>query len=331
MNTKQTFLWPDAEPLRLSDFSGISKSVTHGKIEKLLDTFYPGGNGVLFSSARAALNAVLQLLNVSRPDLVWCPPYSSHCVFDAISRQATPCTRESDRDLASVAVLFHQWGFQHKAEFPEQVCIIEDAADTLFMPGANLFGAGGDFTLISLPKVIASHFGGVVFCRRSQDAEKLRAIRNSRCNSKLWQALLKLLSGYSERAGLVWHGTEAVSGELPFFARHQIWRQLMSMESLVKKRRELLESLSPNILRNADSNGRIPSVIPLDKSTVPLELWRGETPLISTGFRNFNTALSAPYTRWESCAPMPVHQTVPKNIVSLVKAGDVRDLLNLIN
>lgn len=241
------FLWPKHKAQYVKYLFGAN--ICAADIEATLETFFPDTAPVLFSSARVGLSASLQLLKIGRPDIVWCPPYSSHCVLESIARFATPST--TDIDNAKVALIYHQWGFVHRFELQPDMTVIEDAVDTFFLPGTNPFASNGRFVLWSLPKVIATTWGGVVFCRNNEDAQSLRAIRAERSGLVRFQALLRMASDRSAIAGMYWHGNESMNGGLPGFALRQIQASLINIPAIALHRERILEVVrSKNRLPN---------------------------------------------------------------------------------
>ncbi|MCG2578875.1 putative PLP-dependent aminotransferase [Dechloromonas sp. XY25] len=297
------FLWPSPQKLQAKHFFG--SGVTTEDIEDQLRQLFPAAEPVLFSSARAGLSASLEHLGLTRPDLVWCPPFSSHCVFESIARVATPNT-ESERP-PKVALIYHQWGYVVSSAFPAGTTIIEDAVDTLLCPGANPFAIGGRFALWSLPKTIASHWGGVVFCQSRDDAQNLRQIRALRPISSTAQALLRLAGERSHLAHLYWHGTEGAAGMLPTFALRQIQSCLNDLPEEVDARQRRLAQLAPYSLVPLPSTPRLPCCLPLPVELQPL----GPLPsghVLTVGLRSFNLAAIAPDVRWQRVFPAPIHQ-----------------------
>lgn len=301
----EIFLWPQALPFRISHFVGATISTT--EIEAHLSKLYPDCDSVLFSSARAGLLATLKQLGLSRPELVWCPPFSSHCIFDAISRIATPTTQASATPVA--ALIYHQWGHVHTHSFPATTSIIEDAVDTLLIPGSPPFAIDGRFVLWSLPKVIASHCGGVVFCRNRSDAEALRQLRDQSILPGALQTLLRVLGDRHPLAAAYWHGAEANGCKLPTVALRQIKDLLEQLPDEVEARKNRLARLQPFSLAPLPPESRLPANLP----------WRADPELLaplpsgrhlSAGIRNFNLDQSAQNSRFSQVIPIPLHQDI---------------------
>ncbi len=314
--SKELFLWPHAAPMRARHF--LTGHPGHAALEARLRRLYPAAEPVLFSSARAGLRATLAALGLGRPDLVWCPPYSSHCVFDAIARLATPCTLPDCAPTA--ALIYHQWGFVHRHDFPASVTVIEDAVDTLLRPGASPFAAGGRYALWSLPKVIASHWGGVVFCRDAEDAEALRRQRDASPVQRHLQALLRLAGDRHLRAGQYWHGVESTGGPLPGFALNHIDQQLQQLPAIFSQVQDQLARCRSLSLLAYERDDRLPCNLP-----VPAELDKVELSGIrlTAGLRAFNLALTAPRCDWQRVLPLPIHlETIGTNLADILASSN---------
>jgi putative PLP-dependent aminotransferase (TIGR04422 family) len=272
-------------------------------VERTVDEYWPKSNPVVFSSARAGLTAVLEHLKLKRPDLVWCPAYSSHCVLEAIAHIATP-TVLHDASIKA-ALIYHQWGFVHQHNWGASIPIIEDAVDTLFVPGCSLFAAQGRFCLWSLPKVIGTLCGGVVFCQTEGDAIALRRLRDERGRS-LFQFALRALQKKSSFAAKYWNGAEAMQGGIPCVALSQIDRAIKNIPQLVDERLAVLKNTLPELAKSVQSNGRLPSNLPLKITSEVASKW-GAGKRYEAGYRNFNVNLSAASSNWQPSAPLPLH------------------------
>lgn len=302
---KDIFLWPSPRPVRFTDF--IGPSISTEDIESHLKQLYPDCYPVLFSSARAGILATLKQLGLGRPDLVWCPPYSSHCIFDAVSRICTPITVTAPSPHA--ALVYHQWGHVHTHDFPPTTTIIEDAVDTLFVPGNPPFAIDGRYVLWSLPKVIASHWGGVVFCRHSKDATELRRLRDSSLLPGITQTWLRVLGECHPVAAAYWHGVEANGCKLPSFALRQIQELLYCLPDEVVARRSRMAPLLPFSLAPVSIDKRLPANLPLPSDPAFLNRFTSGQRLCA-GFRNFNLDCRAPDGRWSKVTPIPIHQDI---------------------
>lgn len=298
------FLWPEARLDPRSVLKGRGASVA--SVEAHLYGLYPKAYPVLFPSARAGLAASVLAMGLARAERVWLPPYSSHCVFDAVSRVATPTPSFFDGEVAAVLV-FHQWGYLHACPFAGE--IIEDSADSLCLPGSSLFPNGGRFALWSLPKVIGSAMGGVVFCRSVEDAENLRRIREGRSPIGWMQFVLKMLFPSSPVAQTYWQGAEAVNGGIPRIACCDILAKLSRLDEIIRDRRAKLAMFGENLpswLRLDPS--RLPSNVPVECSEEQESAIRALG--VTSGFRRFNKRQASLEPDLIKVLPIPIHQDV---------------------
>ena len=317
------FLWPEPKALATTDLLGLP--CPSEAIETKLQALYPAADAVLFSSARAGLTAVLQSMGLSRPDLCWTPGFSSHCVLEAVAHVCTPTPVVAEQVKA--ALVYHQWGFVHQSAFASSVRIIEDAVDALLMPGATPFAAGGDSVLWSLPKVLGTQGGGVVFCRTAELGIALRAIRDERSCSML-QSTLRHLAKSSARASAYWNGAEAMQGELPQPHRRQVARALDSIDQLVANRLDILNDISTKWTMRVEASRRLPSNLPLRVPQEWQRIW-GTGGGVSSGLRSFNESRSCPDTRWVKVAPLPVHADIGRRQLTDILSGlDIKDSAN---
>ncbi len=299
------FLWPKALPLHIKDW--LAPSPTSLEVERELQSLFPDTHPVLFSSARAGLTAVLQSLDLGRADKVWIPGFSSHCVIEAVGHYCAP-TPDNGPQVAA-ALVYHQWGWLHRINFDDPVHVIEDAVDTMFQPGANIFGTQGAHVLWSLSKVLGSVGGGVVFCRTPAQAEKLRNIRATRPCSNI-QGCLRLLTERSRKAHVYWNGAESLHGELQGAVRSQVLRLLGRYHNLFNDRLAILRFvLGEAYMKELNITDRLPSNLPLARSSTEDTAW-GEKGRFIAGLRSFNMARSWPNAVWKKVAPLPVHRDV---------------------
>ncbi len=292
------FLWPDP---KFSSSSFLS-TASAGDVEKEFLNIYKGAEPVIFSSARASISAILELLHMGRADKVWCPPFSSHCVLETISRVATP---GSDINECDAAIIYHQWGYIHKATI-KPVCM-EDAADSLLLPGNIHFPNGGKFQIVSLPKIYGCIGGGIVFCKEGTDANQLRKIRDTRKNHSWLQFFLKLSGRFSDTALTYWNGTEAGGGRPASPVCCDILRKIERTDKLVQDLREksdLLRSIAPGWLQFPSD--RLPCAVPVEWDKVRVLPLQIKGRIIS--LRHFNREQDQQTDTLVKVFPLPVHK-----------------------
>ncbi|MGE5490537.1 MAG: putative PLP-dependent aminotransferase [Actinomycetota bacterium] len=299
---RRHFLWPEPQPLAPRHFFS---SCPADEVERLLAELYPAAHPVLFSSARAGLAGVLQAIGVGRPDFIWVPPFSSHCVIDVVGRFGTPTVIPVD--IPKAALVYHQWGHRQTAAFPVSCTVIEDAVDTLFKPGNCVFRCGGRFVLWSLPKTIGSVFGGVVFCADLSDARLLRDSLD-RVAVPCAHAWLKVLGKRFPWAGHYWNDVEPRAGRLPGFAVAQIWELLNRIDGVCAGREDFFRRFQAAAGVAWEDDTAWPSNLPL-VGTADDPLWSAAGPF-TAGYRSFNVSGAMPQTDMRRVAPLPVHRDI---------------------
>ncbi|OUR64355.1 hypothetical protein A9Q79_07945 [Methylophaga sp. 42_25_T18] len=300
------FLWPKSRYLR-GGFRGLKKGTT-SDIELLLKQRYSSGVPVIVSSARVGIVLALMAQKLTRPDYVGIFPFASHCVIESVGRVATPIPAElSQHD--NISLIYHQWGYiQQRTSLNTR--IIEDAVDSFCHPGSELFPLNGMYEIWSLPKLIGSLGGGVVWCRDEQSAEDIKALRdNNKLNTQpRW--LLKLLASYWPRFESLWFSAESAGGPLPKWATGDILYGLESWDKIEHARREriqIVQSLLPEWLELPDS--RLPSVIPIEVSEEKAKLLIEKG--FSAGYRTFEKFNEDQNSELVRLFPLYVHQDIP--------------------
>jgi putative PLP-dependent aminotransferase (TIGR04422 family) len=312
------FLWPEN-----SIFRGIASSykfVGTEQIENLLQKMFPSGYPVLCSSGRAALTLALEQSNASRRDLVGLFPYASHCVIDAVARISTPLSGPTAFN-ADLRIVYHQWGYVQEKNLP--VNTIEDCVDTLCVRGTELFPGGGSFEVWSLPKILGTTSGGILWCKNEKAAEEIRGLRNNRKGGFL-QWVLRLISKNNLTVYNYWQGSEASCGRISIWQNGEILKAIENWDTFVADRFEKLELMWPMTVDFLEKPvNRLPSVVPIDclisvNEIVEIGLTAGTRmieQLKPDGSRMINKVL-----------PIPIHQdlslTELKRIVNFLKINN---------
>jgi putative PLP-dependent aminotransferase (TIGR04422 family) len=297
------FLWP--EPKASRAIKSLYRSVPVPVIEGLLREMFPTGFPVLFSSGRAALAISLIYNRKGRGDLVGVFPYASHCVLDAVSRTATPLSGPTAIN-ASLRLVYHQWGFVQETELPKNS--IEDCVDTLCVPGTALFPGGGRFEIWSLPKILGTTSGGVLWCRDQDTVDAIKIARDARGGGLLPWAI-RLIGTSNRQAQLYWQGAEPALGCMSRFQTGEIVDALESWDKVVTdrlKKLDLVWKYAFGTLRRPVN--RLPPVIPV-LSDLPEQEIRGLG--ISTGYRTFEQIHPDGARSLAKVIPIPIHQDVP--------------------
>lgn len=291
------FLWPEGQLSFRALFPPWGSSISH--VESLFSVLFPNSYPVLFSSARAGITGIFEWLKLGREDRVWLPPYSSHCLLDAVSRFATPTSDLKEQELKTI-LIYHQWGYLHPCA--TSAVLIEDSADTFCLPQAPLFPNNGRFELFSLPKIIGSAAGGLVFCRTQTDAEGLRELREARPQGGVIHWSLRTVFRNFPSAQAYWAGFEPQNGCFPRLLCKDIEIRLRTLPSLIQDRQRKYNLLKPFLsggLKTAPQ--RLPSVVPIECNSMTEQCIRELG--VTTGFRHIHQ---------QKVLPIPIHQGVPE-------------------
>jgi putative PLP-dependent aminotransferase (TIGR04422 family) len=299
---KKYFIWPT--PKHFGGFKALLTFPSIQKIENELYKMFPSGYPVLCSSGRSALSLVLQNLKMTRSNSVGLFPYASHCVIDAISRNSTPLFGK-DSNNADVRIVYHQWGFVQEKELRSNT--IEDCVDTICKIGTDLFPGGGSFELWSLPKILGTSSGGILWCRDEKTAIEIRNLRNKR-NGGLLQWILRLLSYRSKIIYYYWNGAECNGGMISRFQTGEILHALKKWALIFEDRKIKINNLwylAPKFIQMPIN--RLPSVIPFLTDF-------DETKLVNlsllSGYRKFNKVDKQNISTLVDVLPIPIHQDI---------------------
>lgn len=301
--TSSHFLWP--QPKRLRALFQAPRCVAIPSVEDKLAEMFKGGSPVLFSSGRAALAHALMISGLARGDKAGVFPFASHCVLDAVSRIATPAAVGRD---TSLNVVFQQWGYiQHLGLSSRDV---EDCVDSLLVPGGKLFPGGGGFEVWSLPKILGTTGGGVLWCRSAEAASALRQLRDGRKGSSLLWGL-RLLGMHSSLLHAFWQGAEALLGRPSRLQTGEILAALDVWGEIVADRQKKLDlawALAPQWLRRPAD--RLPCVVPVELSNGASGEQLARLAGISSGTRMIEHAGLAGTSALTRVLPIPIHQDV---------------------
>jgi putative PLP-dependent aminotransferase (TIGR04422 family) len=308
------FLWPESKIA--NGLASCWKLIPTKRVENRLSEMFPSGYPVLCSSGRSAIYLALSASGTSRRSFVGVFPYASHCVLDSISRIATPSTGIT-ANSAALRVVYHQWGYVQEHSLASNT--IEDCVDTLCIPGTDLFPGGGDFEIWSLPKILGTTSGGILWCKNPERALQVKKLRDSR-GSSLFQWILRLLSKNSSSVYNYWHGAESVTGRPSLLQTGEIMSAISQWDIIVQDRKKKLDLVWPLALKGLEKPiRRLPTV-------VPVECDMEETTLhqlgVSSGYRMFEMVNKDGSRRVIKVLPLPIFNEVDTNWLI-----DIRNML----
>ncbi len=303
--TEDYFLWPKS-----SVFRGIihaPRFATAKAIEENLKDMFPSGYPVLCSSGRSALVLALIESGLFRSDLVGVFPYASHCVLDAISRVATPLAGPTATTSARLRVVYHQWAYVQETNLPKNC--IEDCADTLCTVGTTLFPGGGRFEIWSLPKILGTTSGGVLWCRDEETADRVRSLREDK-GGGLCNWILRLLALKYPGVYLYWQGAEASFGRVSCLQTGEILAAVLQWDAVVADRLKKLNMVWPlGVEWLQRQPNRLPPVVPLSRDLLSDSTIQRLG--ISSGYRMIERVESDNGRSMIKVLPVPIHQEVP--------------------
>ena len=221
-------------------------SVMPTKLESLLAEKFLGGYPVVLSSGRSAIKLLVQEFWTSRELAVF--QYVSQCVVEAI--QAAGVIPLSRTNLTS-EIVYNQWG--HLDLGCKEPPFIEDSCDTFLPTSSTTRRLGARFEVWSLPKILNSRFGAVVWCRNLEDAEHLIGIRDASKRGIRKKQLLRNLRNLSRWNYKIWQTSEFQTYNLSKFEYGTLFKDVMGWNETYCERKEIMQS-SFKLLRAKYSN-----------------------------------------------------------------------------
>lgn len=304
-------IWPKSRLRKNPVFGfGIKSSNVEQVLSKKFENTYP----VICSSARSCINLLLEYMGFSRNSLVKVPAYASHCVLEAVSRTSTPVYFMT-KEKTDLSLVYHQWGIPQEFRPNSSDLIIEDACDSIYQESNKMLFLNGNFEIWSLPKILGCSAGGVLWCRLSEDAEKLKELRDLRSTVPNLQWYLRLLGSKNSTAMKYWNGIESISGQLPSGALSEILYSLDQYELILNDRKKRVEHVENflNIDFSKKLYGRLPACLPIHINASKY-VTHNESEL-NIGFRHFERINSEGISELKKVLPLPVHQDMPLSIL----------------
>ena len=248
----------------------ISKNFSTLELEKWLEGNFQNGFAVVLSSARSGLYLLFKYFFSG--DTVRVFPFASQCLvsasFNANKCISTPLPGEI-RDL-----YHHQWGIQQQLEAQGPI-FIEDSADSLYPLGGTVLKNHAMFEVWSLPKIIGTSFGGIVWCAQTADAQNLKKIRdNLGSQSLLTEIAFGILKNKSAYFYQKWETLQYHKPKTNIFQNMTLVSQFRKWESIYLSRK--IRFYDANFKVNnysftesekiiVENSGIIPTVVILEK------------------------------------------------------------------
>jgi putative PLP-dependent aminotransferase (TIGR04422 family) len=169
-------------PSPYTNFQGYDSTLPENKNDALtrkIESFFEDKfnvNAILTPSARAAIGLIIRYKGINRSHKVFVSKWSSHCMFNTIGAFSNPTVDFVGNP--DVILVNHKWGYPVflKNKY-ENSLLLEDSVDSIFLSPKALFPNNSEFEFISLPKIIGSYSGGIVFSKDKGFTNYARALQ----------------------------------------------------------------------------------------------------------------------------------------------------------
>tara|TARA_B100000963_G_scaffold274789_1_gene243006 strand:- start:2542 stop:3489 length:948 start_codon:yes stop_codon:yes gene_type:complete len=313
---KTYFIWPEGSIT--TALKKIHYVIDSNKIESILFKMFPSGYPVLCSSGRSSLYLILNFLKKNRHHKIGLFPYANQCVTDSVSRITTPCFGEESKNC-DLRIIYHQWGYVQEKDVKNDT--IDDCVDSLCVPGSNLFPSNSNFEIWSLPKIIGSTSGSVIWCKNKKDSLKLKLLRDS-SSYHSFQWCLRLLSKKISFIYDHWNGREYNSPKTSKIQNGEIYFLLKKWDEFIKDRKIKLNFLWEFSVKGLiKPKNRLPCVVPIYYDDSILNKIKDKFPSGSRMMEKINYDGSRKLLK---IIPFPIHQEVDLDWIK----GFVKSLRN---
>jgi|APSaa5957512535_1039671.scaffolds.fasta_scaffold01993_5 putative PLP-dependent aminotransferase (TIGR04422 family) len=317
------FLWPKNN--KFISFKNSFRNIKSNDVEKLLLSYFPSGYPILFSNGRSAILSCLIYKKLKKNDFVRVFPYASHCVLDTISRISFPLSEDITKEDFKLSINYHQWGFDKKMNNTN--CLLEDSVDSLYIKKAKLFSQNGEFEIWSLPKILGTLSGGVLWCKNKDDCDNILRIRDKN-KKNMYDWLIKIFNLNQNSIEKIENSLYSFKNKLSRFEISEIYNCILKWEDFVEDRLKKIDHITNNInldeiYTKLEFNERLPCAIPIKGFDIEeKQLFKFG---IETGFRMFDINLKSLDRNFKKTIPLPIHHQVSLNWIK-----KTTQLLNLI-
>ena len=275
------------------------------RIERHFSALWPGVEVILTPSARAGLALVLGSLPLGRGKVVHVPRWSSHCVWNVVSRFGDPGVGWDPRPDASLVV--HKFGYTAGLSRPWGGLVLEDSCDSIFLEGGGLFPNGGLAEFISLPKTMGTVAGGLILTRDPHLAQEWRTATREFSELNQNQAILRRRYAEGEIPANLWDAQEFCNFSMDSALLANIEANLPAWEAngaLIRARLQQLQDARPSLWTGPfiPDPLRLPSVFPIRPLTP------GATGL---PIRNLDSSRTIDAPCFETWHILPLHAGIP--------------------
>ena len=253
---------------------------------------------LLMPSGRASISLLTKHFHINRSQTVFAPKWTSHCVWDMITRFANPTIECNDKSDFIIAV--HKWGNIEKLSKEYTAQIIEDSVDSIFIDRSTFFPNNGEFEIISLPKIIGSYTGGLVLIKNKKNVDQLRSYITGNIDLGNHQSKLRFEYALHQNSGFLnWEDRENENVTLDTNALENIAGCLKNYnlnKEMITKR---LESIAAKSSLKIESD-RLPPVFCVEIN----DKHSGIDPCIMIRSKNFSGFLDRPEFRKVGLIPL---------------------------
>ena len=303
-------IWP-VNKIRLGRYFKFNFSFPRSStLEQKIKSMFPSGTPVLCSSGRAAINMVLLYQNQTRPDLIGVNYYTSHCVLDSISRIATPVIWDPNNFDIKKRIIYHQYGYIKNEN--SVIDGIDDCVDTLCDLNTKLFPTNKTFEIWSLPKILGTSSGAILWCKTEYIAKKMRNIRDKK-GGGFFYWILRVFGLFSKNNYWLWQGIAAEKAKLSRLELFEINNAIKYWRQIIKDRKiklELLWKFAPEWINKPKE--RLPCVVPLEfknyKNNKYLES-------LEINIRHFEKVVNSKKRDLIKVYLIPIHQDISINAI----------------
>ena len=169
-NINSYYFWPKP---KLSSIINLSYNKKRSDVEDILAKYFPSALPIVFSSGRSAIFFCLLYNKLNRNNIIEYFPYANECIISSISQISNPVPL-NHVIKSDFKISYHHWGYPIKIKYHKN--IIEDSADSLYIKNSNLFTGNGDFEIWSLPKILGTYSGGILWCRNVDDYNNIQKL-----------------------------------------------------------------------------------------------------------------------------------------------------------
>lgn len=296
------FLWPTTNILTFIKNIFFFKNHTH--VELLLNKYYKGGYPVLCNSARVGIKLILEKENLNKKELVQIFPYASQCVVEAVGFSSTPYCAIQNYENENYKILYNQWGYRN-SNLSSSKNYIDDCADSLVDIDTNIFfDTKSKFIIWSLPKIISSLSGGIIWCKNKEDAVYLNKKIHSNKGS-YFLLLIKFLLLYSGSLYKIWNLKIYKNPNLTILETSDIYSRLKNLKEIIEDRKNKIKLFKKYLpIKYELSSKYLPCVIPLTNGDFKkYELFMNSY----CGVRHFYDRNKKVFLK---TYPLPIHQDV---------------------